>query len=212
MVTLGFGSGSKGWRVCACTRLAGGRAAMCNTQKAAGPGSCVLLLPSGCVLILSQSALFSARIPVHSALPAWSAFFSSCHLSYTTFHHKFLLLCSVGLVLGICLFNQPLLPPSAQECSRLSAFEGENLYLSPPFNSMPGMCGLGQLLSPCGWTEGKLRPALTAIIWLPDFLVCAISWTYLNAVSWETMLRSEQINDHPGNGDHRASTGSQRVS
>lgn len=97
-----------------------------------------------------QSALFSARIPVHSALPAWSAFFSSCRLSYTTFHHKFLLLCSVGLVLGICLFNQPLLPPSAQERSRPSAFEGEKLYLSPPFNSTPGMCGLGQLLSPCG--------------------------------------------------------------
>ena len=74
---------------------------------------------------------------------------AASHLSCTTFHQEFLLMCSVGLVLGICLFNQPLLPPSAQECSRLSTFEGEKLYLSPLFSSTPGMCGLGQLLSPC---------------------------------------------------------------
>ena len=58
-------------------------------------------------------------------------------------------MCSGGLVLGICLFNQPLLLPSAQECSRLSTFEGEKLYLSSLFSSTPGMCGLGQLSSPC---------------------------------------------------------------
>lgn len=153
----GPGSGSKGWRVCACTRLwVGGLPCATPRGQLALEGVCSWS-HLGSLFSPRQSVLFSARIPAHSALPAWNAFFSSCRLSCTTFHQEFLLMCSVGLVLGICLFNQPLLPPSAQECSRQSTFEGEKLYLSPLFSSTPGMCGLGQLLSPCCWPAGKLH-------------------------------------------------------
>lgn len=57
------------------------------------------------------------------------------------------------------LFNHPLLPPSAQECSRLSAFEGEKLYPSPLASSTPGMCGLGSYTVPAADLQGSFACA-----------------------------------------------------
>ena len=77
----GPGSGSKGWRVCACTRL-WVRGLPCATPRGqlALEGVCSWS-HLGSLFSPRQSVLFSARIPAHSALPAWNAFFSSCRLS-----------------------------------------------------------------------------------------------------------------------------------
>lgn len=192
---------------CLCRHMSRGRgAAVCNTQRAAGPWK---VCAPGPIWVSpyplpQQRVLFLARNPAHSALPAQNAFFSSCRLSYTTFDQEFLLMCSGGLVLGICFSITPYchpLPRSAPGCQLLRV---KNCIRVLWLVQHQACVGWGSYTVPAADLQGSFACADNhdLALWPPR--LCRLLDTPYCSLSRQC-LGQEQSNDRLWGRDHRAS-------